>query len=63
MSVISPLSLSVETPPHYRLFFRRVMRFAIVMMLLGLLMGIVFQESSKKAPVSDFTQHASGSHF
>lgn len=39
-------------PAHYRKFYLIFMRFAIVMMIFGLLMGITFQESAKKAPVS-----------
>lgn len=37
----------------YRSFFRLFLRFSIVMMIVALLMGILFQESSKKAPVSE----------
>jgi hypothetical protein len=41
-----------SVPAHYRKFYLVFMRFAIVMMIFGLLMGITFQESSKKAPIS-----------
>jgi hypothetical protein len=39
---------SSELPPRYRETLRTLLRFAAVMMVLGLLSGILFQESSKK---------------
>jgi hypothetical protein len=43
----------MSIPESYRSFYRIFLRFSMVMILAGLLMGILFQESSKKAPVSD----------
>ncbi len=40
-------------PEHYKTFFRVYLRFAIVMIIVGLLIGISFQESAKKTPFSD----------
>lgn len=40
-------------PEHYRAFFRTWLRFAVVMLLIGLLAGLSFEESAKRAPVSD----------
>lgn len=40
-------------PGHYRKFYHLYMRFTMVMTIVALLLGIVFQESSKKAPISD----------
>lgn len=42
----------MNVPEHYRKFFRIYLRFAIVMMIVALLLGITFQESAKKTPVS-----------
>jgi hypothetical protein len=39
-------------PAHYRKFYHLYIKFSIVMMIVALLMGITFQESAKKAPVS-----------
>jgi hypothetical protein len=39
-------------PDYYRKYYRVYLRFAVVMMIVALLMGILFQESSKKAPFS-----------
>lgn len=39
-------------PDYYRPVYRLYLRFSIVMMIAALLMGILFQESSKKAPIS-----------
>jgi hypothetical protein len=47
-STVSPSLL----PVHYRAFYFLVARFSVVMMILGLLVGIVYQESSRKAPYS-----------
>ncbi|MEM0950805.1 MAG: hypothetical protein AAGI66_01525 [Cyanobacteria bacterium P01_H01_bin.74] len=44
-----PLSL----PEHYKCAFKVYLRYAIIMTVFGLLMGIIYQESSKKAPISD----------
>jgi hypothetical protein len=43
---------STTLPAHYRAFYFLVARFSIVMMIVGLLAGIVYQESSRKAPIS-----------
>lgn len=40
-------------PEHYRPFYRLYLRFSVVMMIAALLMGILFQESSKKAPITE----------
>lgn len=40
----------MHIPDSYRAFYQTYLRFAIVMMFAGLLMGILFQESSKKTP-------------
>lgn len=42
----------MEIPAHYRPFYRIYIRFSLVMMVLALLLGIAFQESAKKAPIS-----------
>jgi len=39
-------------PDYYGKFYRLYLRFSIVMLVVALLMGIMFQESAKKAPVS-----------
>ena len=41
-------------PDHYRALYRTWLRYAIVMMILGLLTGFAFEESAKRAPVSAF---------
>jgi hypothetical protein len=38
----------LSLPEHYRRFFRLHLRFALVMIAVGLLTGILFQESGKK---------------
>lgn len=43
----------MNIPEHYRSFFRLFLRYSIIMMIVALLMGILFQESSKKAPISE----------
>jgi hypothetical protein len=43
---------SPALPVHYRAFYFFVARFSILMLILGLLVGIVYQESSRKAPIS-----------
>lgn len=43
----------MNIPEYYRAFYRLYLRFSIVMMIAALLMGILFQESSKKAPISE----------
>ncbi|HEY9745629.1 MAG TPA: hypothetical protein V6C99_05380 [Oculatellaceae cyanobacterium] len=40
-------------PEHYRTVFRIYLRFAVIMLFMGLLTGILFQESAKKTPYSD----------
>lgn len=42
----------MEIPSHYRPIYRTYIRFALVMMVIALLLGIAFQESAKKAPIS-----------
>ena len=42
----------MNLPDHYRALYRTWLRFAIVMMLFGLLAGLSFEESAKHAPVS-----------
>ena len=42
----------MEIPSHYRPIYKTYIRFALVMMVLALLLGIAFQESAKKAPIS-----------
>lgn len=37
---------------HYRKFYRTQLRFALIMLLFGLLSGIAFQESARKLPIS-----------
>lgn len=39
-------------PAYYRKFYIVFIRFSVIMMILGLLIGITFQESAKKAPIS-----------
>ncbi|HZU52951.1 MAG TPA: hypothetical protein VFF77_03590 [Holophagaceae bacterium] len=43
----------MNIPDHYRALYRTWLRFAIVMMIFGLLIGLSFEESAKRAPVSD----------
>ena len=43
----------MNIPEHYRALYRSWLRFAIVMMMIGLLSGLAFEESAKRAPVSD----------
>ena len=43
----------MNIPAHYRALYRTWLRFAIVMMAVGLLAGLSFEESAKRAPVSD----------
>ena len=43
---------SSALPVYYRAFYFFVARFSIVMLIVGLLAGIVYQESSRKAPIS-----------
>ena len=44
----------IDIPSHYRSIFRLYLRFAVVMMFVALLTGILFQESAKKTPYSGF---------
>ena len=37
-----------DLPDHYRAAVRSLLRFALVMTILGLLSGVLFQESAKK---------------
>jgi hypothetical protein len=43
----------MEIPSHYRPVYRTYIRFSLVMMVLALLLGIAFQESAKKTPISE----------
>lgn len=43
----------MNTPDYYAKFYRIYLRFSMVMMIVALLMGILFQESSKKAPITE----------
>jgi len=43
----------MNTPDYYVKFYRIYLRFSMIMMIVALLMGILFQESSKKAPISE----------
>ena len=43
----------MNIPDHYRALYRTWLRYAIVMMLFGLLAGLSFEESAKRAPVTD----------
>jgi hypothetical protein len=43
----------MNIPSNYRAIFRVYLRFAIVMIFVALLSGIMFQESSKKTPFSE----------
>ena len=45
--------MNMPMPITYRRTFPIYLRFAIVMIFVGLLTGILFQESAKKTPVSD----------
>ena len=42
----------MNTPDHDRALYRTWLRFAIVMLIVGLLAGLSFEESAKRAPVS-----------
>jgi hypothetical protein len=42
----------MKIPDHYRALYRTWLRFAIVMLIVGLLAGLSFEESAKRAPVS-----------
>ncbi|HEY9686573.1 MAG TPA: hypothetical protein V6C52_06320 [Coleofasciculaceae cyanobacterium] len=39
-------------PEHYRVAFRTYLRFIVIMLIVALLLGIMFQESAKKTPFS-----------
>ena len=43
----------MNMPDYYRKYFRVYLRFSVVMTIVALLMGIMFQESAKKAPFSE----------
>lgn len=49
--------MSPSTPEHYRAAVRTVLRYAVVMTIVGLLSGVLFQESSKKL---DYAEAAPG---
>lgn len=40
-------------PVHYQSIFKYYLRYSVIMTIFALLMGIVYQESSKKAPISE----------
>ena len=42
----------MHTPAHYRPIYKTYLRFSLAMMVLAMLLGIAFQESAKKAPIS-----------
>lgn len=44
----------MNIPEHYRKTFRVYLKFAVIMLVVGLLMGIMFQESAKKTPFSEY---------
>ncbi len=46
------MSAPVVIPEYYRKINHLYIKFSIVMMIIGLLAGITFQESSKKEPIS-----------
>jgi len=43
----------MNLPEPYRRFYRTHLRYALIMLLFGLLAGISFQESTKKMPISE----------
>ncbi len=43
----------MRLPDSYRRFYRIHLRYALIMLLFGLLVGVAFQESSKKLPISE----------
>ncbi len=45
--------MAIHLPSHYPTFFQRMMRFALIMIFIALLSGILFQESAKKATYAD----------
>lgn len=49
-------SASVTHPAHYTAAFRTVLRYVIVMVVVGLLAGISFQESVKKLDFADVSR-------
>lgn len=57
--IFTVLFLDVHTgapmnlPEPYRRFYRTHLRFALIMLLFGLLLGISFQESTGKMPISE----------
>jgi len=42
----------MEIPVYYQAVYRVYLRFSLVMMVVAMLLGIAFQESAKKAPIS-----------
>lgn len=42
----------MEIPSHYKPIYRAYLRFSLAMMVVAMLLGIAFQESAKKAPIS-----------
>lgn len=47
------MSVSSNLPEHYKKMFPVYLRFAVVMIIVALLLGISFQESAKKTPFSE----------
>jgi len=45
------LETNFEAPAHYRSAVRMLLRYAVIMLVFGLLAGVAFQESSKKLPL------------
>jgi hypothetical protein len=47
---MDPIMSNPDLPHHYRVAARTLVRFACVMTVVGLLSGVLFQESAKKLP-------------
>lgn len=43
----------LEIPDYYRNFYTKFLKFAFLMTIISLLMGVMYQESSKKLPISE----------
>jgi hypothetical protein len=54
------MTASAEIPAHYSAALRTLLRYAVVMTIVALLSGVLFQESSKKL---DYTQIAPGARL
>lgn len=58
----TPLNLAgLEIPEAYRNFYTKFLKFSFLMTILALLMGILYQESSKKLPISEMLP--AGAHW